>query len=141
MLTYRQRYERTNRRGLNPGDPGFTTLARVREVCKIVDTIITQHQRVQNRLGGKKKPDPLTIQIDQAKSLRGIQDTLTGILDVMRFSVVSHLLAIRFACVTHVLTMVLGWPCAIEPSRSSSRPASNYNGIPAVCEGLLLTMS
>ena len=53
------------------------------------DTVMSQHQRVLRRFGTAKKRDALSIQIDQAKSLRGIKDVLVSIYDVTRYQVLT----------------------------------------------------
>ena len=72
---------------LDPGDPGYTSALQLMNATKMYEKILNAHQRVIDRFGGAKKPDALSIQVDQAKSLRAISTTLTGILDVLRYSV------------------------------------------------------
>ena len=54
-------------------------------------------QRVVSRFGGARVPNQLTIEIDKAKTLRRIDKTLQGILDVMRYTVSTPVLHLRFA--------------------------------------------
>ena len=58
-------------------------------VCvKVFNTELSRNERVQDRLGGKKKKsDALAVQLDQAKSLRRINTALEGIYDVLRLGV------------------------------------------------------
>lgn len=105
LLRQRWRYERTERRGLTPNDPGYTSLDTLIQCAEIFDRTLTAHQRVVNRLGGHKKPGLFEASLDQAKSLRGIQQTLDGILDVMRFSVGALVVMVRLLYVSLVLTM------------------------------------
>lgn len=44
-------------------------------------------QRVINWFGDRNVPNQLTVEIDKAKSLRQISETLTGILDTLRYMV------------------------------------------------------
>ena len=43
---------------------------------------LTAMQRAENRFGGPKKPNALSIEIEKATTLQGINSTLTGIYDV-----------------------------------------------------------
>ena len=66
-------------------------------LARAFDTRLTAVQRTISRFGGPKVPNALTIQIDQARSLRAISDTLTGILDILRYEVGSPALRARLA--------------------------------------------
>lgn len=68
------------------GDAGYTTFQELKDLCEVNDTSLTAHQRVINRFGTSKKPGSFTIEVEKAKTLRGILDTVTGIHDVMRYS-------------------------------------------------------
>ena len=46
--------------------------------CKIFDTVLTRHQRVLNRFGLHKKPDTHAVEVEKAKTLKGIHNTLIG---------------------------------------------------------------
>ena len=47
-----------------------------------VDRTLTAMQRAENRFGDPKKPNALSIEIEKATTLRGINSILTGIYDV-----------------------------------------------------------
>ena len=55
----------------------------------INDRALTAVQRVEARFGGHKKPNALSIEIEKTKTLWGINDTLTGIYDILRYMVSS----------------------------------------------------
>lgn len=97
LIALHLRFERTVRRDFQPNNPGYATFEQLRDATGIVDKMLSQHQRVINRFGGHKKPDPGSVQLNQATILWGILDALTGIYDTMRFSVVAHTLILRFA--------------------------------------------
>ena len=87
MFRLRRRFETTVVNDLNPGDPGYTSALQLMNTTKMYEKILNAHQRVIDRFGGAKKPDALSIQVNQAKSLRTISTILTGILDILRYSV------------------------------------------------------
>ena len=60
---------------------------RLRVAIEKFDKRLTAAQRVEVRFGGPKKPNALSIEIEKAKTLRGIADTLTGIYDTLRYMV------------------------------------------------------
>ena len=104
-IALRRRVERAARHGLDPGDPGYASAASLEEAAKTVNTVLTAYQRVDLRFGGHKQPDDHAVLVDLAKSLRGINATMIGIYDVMRYTVVTPILATRFLYATHVLSM------------------------------------
>lgn len=106
MIRVRLQRARTIRRLLVPGAPGFVSAARLEAICKHFNTALTAIQRVENRLGMKKKPDGEAASLDKAKTLRKILDVLTGIYDVMRFTVHTHTSCIRFLSFAPMLTML-----------------------------------
>ena len=55
--------------------------------AKSFNTRFTAVQRVINRFGERKVPNQLTVKINKVKSLREISETLTGILDTLRYMV------------------------------------------------------
>lgn len=71
------------------------TAVRLRRTCDHFNTALTAIQRVENRLGTKKKPDGEAVELDIAKTLRKILGVLMGIYDVMRFTVHTHSFSIR----------------------------------------------
>ena len=71
-------------RDLDVGDLSYTTFQELKDLCEANDATLTAHQRVLNRFGTSKKPDSFTIEVDKAKTLQGILDTLTGIYDVIQ---------------------------------------------------------
>ena len=75
------------RRGWVAGHSQFISGSFFAACVKIFDAKLTRNERVRDRLGGKKKPDGLTVQLNQAKSLRRIGDALEGIYDVLRLRV------------------------------------------------------
>ena len=119
----------TVRRELRPNDPGFTSRQQLEEAAKITDAVLTQHQRVPNCLGGPKTPDALTVQVDQAETLRGILEVMTGTYNVMRYQVVTHTFTIRFASVTQSLIMSSrrAWYLWIVPPGSTPPPRENLS--------------
>ena len=97
VLRVRHYYEISARRNLNPGHPMFRTRRDLELVAKAFDTRLTAVQRTLSRFWGPKLPNALTIQVDQARSLRAISGALTGILDVLRYQVCSSTLRARLA--------------------------------------------
>ena len=97
MLRVRHYYEISGRRNLDPGHPMFRSRRDLELLTKAFDTRLTAVQRTLSRFGGPKFPNALTIQVDQARSLRAISDTLTGILDILRYQVGSPAFRARLA--------------------------------------------
>lgn len=119
LLNFRRNFARAVRRGLSLGDSFYVPLRRLIKRCDAFDGVLTAHQRAVDHLGGHSKPNELKVQKDQAKSLRGINQTLTGIYDVMRLAVITTMIFIRFAHVTHTLIMFqAGLPPLDRPSPS-----------------------
>ena len=81
------------------------TAARLRATCDHFNTALTAIQRVENRLGTKKKPDGEAAALDKAKTLRKILGVLTGIYDVMRFTVYTHTFCMRSSSLILMLSM------------------------------------
>ena len=65
----------------------FRTKAQLKTITKVFDKRLTAFQRVSARFGLAKKPNSLTVEIEKLKVLSEMKDTLTGILDVMRYTV------------------------------------------------------
>ena len=87
LMRRRVECEITERRGLPAAHPMYITRDRLRQVTKTFDLRLTAVQRVENRFGGPKKPNSLTIEIDKAHTLRKINKNMEAMLDVMRFQV------------------------------------------------------
>ena len=104
-MRYRYLVEITERRGLDPAHPMHATRAHLQVLTKAFDKRLTAVQRVADRFGGPKKLNALSVEIEKAKTLKQIGNTLTGILDVLRYMVCSRVFCPRFARVCSALTL------------------------------------
>ena len=97
----------TERRGLPPNHRHYRTREGLKNYAKGFDRVLTAVQRAIAPFGNTKAPNSLSIEIDKAKSLRSISETLTGILDTMRYQVCSPMLRIRLHIVTYSFCMLI----------------------------------
>ena len=72
---------------MGPGHAQYHNRRDLEEEAKGFDRGLTAVQRVYSRFGNPKLPNSLTIEIDKAKTLRGIAASLQGILDTLRYLV------------------------------------------------------
>lgn len=99
--------EITERRGLPANHRLYRTREGLENYAKGFDRVLTAVQRAIARFGNPKAPDSLSIEIDKAKSLRAISETLTGILDTMRYQVCSLMLRLRLHIVAYSFYMLI----------------------------------
>lgn len=77
--------ERFERRGWTPDNPQYRDRQSLQDGAQIFDMRLTAVQRVLSRFGLPKLPNSLTIEIEKAKTLRGIAASLEGIWSVCPF--------------------------------------------------------
>ena len=81
------------------------TRIRLQELTKAFNKRLTAVQRVADRFGGSKKLNTLSVEIEKAKTIKQIGNTLTGILDMLRYMVCLYAFLTRFARVCQALTL------------------------------------
>lgn len=79
--------ERSERRRWDESRHQFRTRHGLQEAIKAFNLRLTAVQRVLSRFDNLKVLNSLTIEIDKAKSLRGIAASLVGIHDTLRYLV------------------------------------------------------
>ena len=75
------------RRRWDPYHYDYVSRATLIRQVKRFNKLFSTHQRVQDRLDEHKKPDMLTMILDQTRTLRNLSKTLRDMYNVMRFSI------------------------------------------------------
>ena len=96
---------RTLRHNWDPHHLQYRSVRSLVDHAKAFDKRLTSVQRVFARFGQPKLPNSLSIEVEKAKTLRGIAASLEGIHDTLRYLVGLPIPRERFARVLPVLTL------------------------------------
>lgn len=125
LMIRRLLVERTERHGWDPNNLQYRSRRSLRNAAKHFDQRLTAVQRVLSRFGKPKLQNSLTIEIEKAKTLRGIAASLVGIHDTLRYLVCFPVYYMHFPNVCPVLTLrYKAHLPSLDPTAPSAPPPS-----------------